>query len=323
MAIKTGGLILIGVGCVAAAGMGGFLALRVNSTGGATTTAASAAMNMNTPAPATAPAQPDASAPPVVPPAPSQPAAPRGARANDAAPRTAQAPKRTGSPAATPEATALPVPAPVVPSPAAADLRVTELPPPPPPVPDPVAAPLDPPKPRFEELTVKEDSVIGIRLDSAVSSETAKLEDKVTARVSRDVTVAGRTAIPAGARLEGNVTLVEPGGKFKNRARVGIRFTTLVLADNTRVPIQTEAIIRAGESPTGDATSKIGASAVVGAILGAVIGGKKGAAIGTTVGAAGGTAAVAAGDRNSAVLAPGTPLTVQLTAPVTVLIERQ
>jgi hypothetical protein len=181
----------------------------------------------------------------------------------------------------------------------------------------------EPEKPKFEEVIVKTDSVIGIRLDSAISSETAKVEDRVTARVSRDVTVNDRVAIPAGARLEGNVTLVERGGKFKERARLGIRFTTLVLADGTtRLPIQTETIFRDGDSPTTEATSKIGAGAAVGAILGAVIGGKKGAAIGAAAGGGGGTAAVMAGGRNAATLPAGTPLTVSLTGPVTVLIER-
>ncbi len=54
---------------------------------------------------------------------------------------------------------------------------------------------------------------------------------------------------------------------------------TGILADSTRVPIQTEAIFREGEAPGNSATSRIGASAVVGTILGAVLGGKKGAAI--------------------------------------------
>jgi len=197
------------------------------------------------------------------------------------------------------------------------------------PAPPPVAAPVppppppDPPKPKFEEVTVKEDAVIGIRLDGAVTSETAKVEDRVTARVSRDVNVEGRTAIPAGATLEGTVTLVERGGKFKERARLGIRFNTLVLADNVRLPIQTETIFRDGESPASEATSKIGASAVVGAILGAVIGGKKGAVIGGTAGAAGGTATVAAGGRNEASIPAGSPLTVRLTSPLSVMVERQ
>jgi hypothetical protein len=178
------------------------------------------------------------------------------------------------------------------------------------------------PKRRFADVIVKEGAVIGIRLDLAISTTTAKVEDKVTARVARDVTVDGLTAIPLGARLEGTVTVVQRGGKMKDRSRIGVRFETLLLADGTRVPLRTDTIFRDGEPPAGEATSKIGASAVVGAILGAVIGGKKGAAIGGTAGAAGGTAAVLSGEANAATIAAGTPLTVRLTAPVTVTIER-
>jgi hypothetical protein len=101
-----------------------------------------------------------------------------------------------------------------------------------------------------------------------------------------------------------------------------VRFSRLVLSDETVVRIQTEPIYRDGESPTGEATSKIGASAVIGAVLGGVFGGRKGAAIGGTAGAAGGSAAVAAGGPNAATLAEGTALTVRLIEPVTLLVER-
>ena len=111
---------------------------------------------------------------------------------------------------------------------------------------DPVIDPLPPAAPpyapQFEALTVKEDSVMGIRLDSTVTSETARVEDKVSARVTRDLTVDGRTAIPSGARLEGVVSVVERGGKFKDRSRLGIKFQSLLLPDGTRMPIQTETI---------------------------------------------------------------------------------
>jgi hypothetical protein len=186
-------------------------------------------------------------------------------------------------------------------------------PPPPPP---------EPAKPTFEEVTIRSESVIGIRLDSAISSETARVEDRVNAKVTRDVTVEGRTAIPANARLEGVVSVVEHGGKFKNQARLGVRFNMLILPDGSRVPIQTETIFRDGEPPAGASTAKVGASAIIGGILGAVIGGGKGAAVGTAAGAGGGAAAVAAGDRSEAVLAAGTNLTVRLTAPATVMIEK-
>jgi hypothetical protein len=181
----------------------------------------------------------------------------------------------------------------------------------------------DPPKPRFEDVTVKADAVVGIKLDQNVSSETARVEDRVTARVTRDVMVDGRTAIAAGTRLEGVVTQAERGGKFKERARLAIRFNMLVLADGLRVPIQTEAILREGDSPSSEAGSKIGGAAVAGAIIGGLIGGKRGAVIGSTAGAAGGTAVVASGGRNEAAIQSGVPLTLRLTAPVTITIERE
>jgi hypothetical protein len=201
---------------------------------------------------------------------------------------------------------------------------VTTAPPPPP---DPVAQtadvpPIDP-KPLVDEITVKTDSVIGLALDNTVSSNIAKVEDKVTARMTRDVTVDGRVAIPAGYQLEGVVAVVQRGGKFKDQARIGVRFTTLYLPDNTRVAIQTDTLFRDGEPPANEATSKVGASTVIGTILGAVIGGKKGAAVGAAAGAGGGAAAVAAGRANEATIPSGVPMTVRLTAPVTVTVARE
>jgi hypothetical protein len=184
------------------------------------------------------------------------------------------------------------------------------------------ADPLAPAPPRFQELVVKEDTVIGVRLESSHESGTAQVEDRVTARVTRDVVVDGRTAIPSGARLEGVVTSVDVGGRFKTPGRLAVRFTTLVVDDRTRIPIDTDPIFRVGDLPSNQATSRVGASAVVGAILGAVVGGKRGAAIGTAAGAAGGVAAVAAGGRSEATLPAGTLGTVRLVAPVVVLVER-
>ncbi len=178
-------------------------------------------------------------------------------------------------------------------------------------------------RPAFEDLVLPAEAVIGIRLDTAVSSETSQIEDRVTARVTRAVMVDGRTLIAAGTQLAGHVSLVERGGKLRERARVGVRFTTLLVDNETRTAIQTEAIFRDGDAPGGEATAKIGGSAVIGTIIGGVFGGKKGAAIGGAAGAAGGAAAVAKGSRNEALLAAGTPLTVRLTAPVTIRIERQ
>jgi hypothetical protein len=181
---------------------------------------------------------------------------------------------------------------------------------------------VEPPGPTYEELVVAADSVIGLQLDSPVTSEKAQVEDSVVARVTRDVRVGDRVAIPAGAKAYGEVTLVERGGKMRERARLGVKFTSVVLADGTRLPMPTETIYREGDPPGRESAAKIGGGAIGGAIIGGILGGAKGAAIGGSIGVGAGTAAVMAGDRNHATLSAGTPLTVRLEEPVTVTVEK-
>jgi type IV secretory pathway VirB10-like protein len=178
------------------------------------------------------------------------------------------------------------------------------------------------PEKRFEELVVPADAVIGLQLENTISSDTARIEDRVSARVTRDVRTGGLVAIPAGSRVQGSVVAVERGGKFKERARLGVRFHTIVLADGTTVPFQSEAVYREGEGKGGQSAAKISGSAIGGAIIGAIIGGGKGAIIGGATGAGAGTAAVAAGDRSEARLAAGSSVTVRLSSPVSVTVEK-
>jgi hypothetical protein len=187
--------------------------------------------------------------------------------------------------------------------------------------PEPARTP-EPPQPAFQELTVAAESVMGLQIESTISSERARVEDRVEARFVRDMRVNGQVAVPAGTRAIGSVTVVERGGKFKERAKLGIRFHTLVLADGTRMPMTTDTLYRYGDSPANGSAAKIGGGAVAGAILGAILGGAKGAAVGATAGAGGGTAAVMAGDPSAAVFAAGSEVNTRLLAPVTVTVER-
>src|SRR5579864_283936 len=312
---------VVGAACVAAAAAGGFVAVRMDQANRALADAGAPnppARPSTVETAAQAVPQTDSSnPPPVTPPAPAVTRPAPRASATETEKDQDQSMHVTAAPrsvAAAPRVVTPPPPDPAAPQPIA--------PPPvaaPPPDPATQTADVPPvdPKPVFEEITVKTDSVIGL------SRDTAKVEDRVTARVTRDVTVDGRVAIPSNSRLEGVVALVQRGGRFKDQARVGVRFTTLYLPDNTRFSIQTETLFRAGDPPANEATSKVGASAVVGAILGAVIGGKKGAAVGAATGAGGGAAAVAAGHSNAATIPSGVPMTVRLTAPVAVTVARQ
>jgi hypothetical protein len=318
MASNNVALTAIGIACIAAAGAGGFFALRQN----ATPAASPANTVVSTQAPPEAPAataersvqeteavvSPATKAPrPAVKPAPSKLDKTDSARAVN--PPTLN---RTWPAGATQTATSQPVTPEPVPAPARTEVAERAPEPPQP------AAPPAPPQKTYEELVVSADSVIGLQSDTTVTSERARLEDRVEARVTRDVKVGDRVAIPAGSRAIGYVTQVQQGGKFKEQAKLAIRFQTIVLADGTRLPISTAAVERSGEGKGNSTAAKMGGGAVAGTILGAILGGGKGAAIGGMAGAGAGAAAVEASDRSTATLRAGEPITVRLLTPVTV-----
>ena len=197
-------------------------------------------------------------------------------------------------------------------SPAVPEYQEPEPPPPPP-----------PPAPEFVDLTVPADAVLGLQIERTVSSELARPEDRVEARVTRDVRVSDRIAIPAGSTVRGSVTEVDRGGRMKGKARLAVRFHTIVLADGTQLPLKTDPVVREGQSPAGESAAKVGGAAIGGAILGAILGGGKGAAIGGAVGAGAGTAAAMTNDRNPATLPAGTTVTVRMQAPVTVTVQKE
>jgi hypothetical protein len=240
-----------------------------------------------------------------------RPAAPESPREASPVARTGQAPEPPAVTSAPSTSGSMWETRPSV-QPSVPEYREPEPPPPPP-----------PPAPEFVDLTVPSDAVLGLQIERTVSSELARVEDKVDARVTRDVRVSDRIAIPAGSTVRGSVTEVERGGRMKGKARLAIRFHTIVLADGTQLPLKTEPVVREGQSPGGESAAKVGGAAIGGAILGAILGGGKGAAIGGAVGAGAGTAAAMTNDRNPATLPAGTTVTVRMQAPVTVTVQKE
>lgn len=305
--------VILAIVCVAAGAGGSFLALRSDLPVTATEQVQAPASALSAvaesegviePVPAAVPAAPVVAEP-----------APRPRRPVQSPPAPRPSVRQTASASRVPEP---PVPAPPVIAP---DQRVVPIAPAA--ITDNQASrTVEPPAPLYEEIVVAADSVIGLQLESPVTSERAQVEDSVIARVTRDVKVGDRVAIPAGAKALGEVTLVERGGKMRERARLGVKFTSVVLADGTRLPLHTETIYREGDPPGRESAAKIGGGAIGGAILGGILGGAKGAAIGGSIGAGAGTAAVVAGDRNHATLSAGTPLTVRIEDPVVVTVEK-
>jgi hypothetical protein len=321
----------LGGACIMAAGVGGYLATRQGASVPASVAAAAASTAaveeteaaLDPLEPIESPAPPAAAAPRPMPSGVGSVRAP--------SPRARHADKSASQAITTPPAVApLPAgsPTPEAPPSPATPTSIVDATPSSPPVAnqggtaDPLERP-DPVSPAYDELVVSADSVIGLRIETAVSTERAQVEDRVEARVIRDVRVGGAVAIPAGSRAIGSVMAAERGGRLKDRARLGIRFHTLVLADGTRVPISTETIYRNGDAPGNASAAKIGGGAAAGAILGAIIGGAKGAAIGGSIGAGAGSASVMTGDRNAATFPAGAEVNARIVAPATVVVQHR
>jgi hypothetical protein len=166
-------------------------------------------------------------------------------------------------------------------------------------------------------FTVPDNTTMDVTLNTALASDTSRVEQRVNATVASPVIVDGDTVIPSGSALSGHVTQVDESDKIKGRAELAFRFTTLTVGDVT-YDIDTKPLSYVAEGTKKDDAVKIGVGAAAGAVIGAIAGGKKGAAIGTAVGAGAGTGVVLATDGKEIRLAEGRKLKVSLTNPLTI-----
>jgi hypothetical protein len=178
-----------------------------------------------------------------------------------------------------------------------------------------------PSAPTTMAMDVAAGTPLEITLETAVASDTSKVEDTVRGRVAKAVVISGMTAIPAGAPVKGSVVAVERSGKVKGRASIALRFNEVTVG-KTPYRIQTTRIVREAAATKGEDAKKIGIGAGVGTAIGAIAGGKKGAAIGAGVGGGAGTAAVLATRGEEVSIPAGTTLrtkideSVRVTAPM-------
>lgn len=182
--------------------------------------------------------------------------------------------------------------------------------------PDPAAAPV------WREVTIPAGTSLPVILDTGVSSETSRVEQPVTAHLSRAITVNGKTALLEGSRVSGVVTDAKRSGKVKGNAHIAMRFDSVTpRGDDQRYDIRTTSVGRTAPSTKKNDALKVGAPAAGGAIIGAIAGGKKGAAIGTAVGGGAGAGVVLSTRGKEVSLAKGAALTLKLSEPVTVRIR--
>jgi len=88
---------------------------------------------------------------------------------------------------------------------------------------------------------VAKGTEIRATLDTPLSSKTSKVGDRFTATVAQDVKgVNGSVGVPAGSKLEGEVSEVEQGKalpQLRGKGRLNLRFTDIVLPNGMRAPV--------------------------------------------------------------------------------------
>ena len=184
------------------------------------------------------------------------------------------------------------------------------------------AADAEAPAVRWREVVVPAGTALSVALDTAVGSDTSRVEDPVRAHVTNAVVIDGVTAVPEGSSVNGVVTGAERPGKVKGTARLALRFDSLTPADtDERYPIETATVARSGPTQKTKDALEIAAPAAGGAIIGGIVGGKKGAVIGGAAGGGAGTAVVLSQRGKDVRLSRGAAITLKLSEPVTVRVK--
>lgn len=171
-----------------------------------------------------------------------------------------------------------------------------------------------------EPVTVPAGALLPLEFRTPLSTETTSVGESFETVLVQDVAVGGSVAIPVGSKVLGTVTESRGPKKIGGRARLSLRFETLVLDSGERVPISAH-FAQTGKSETPKDAAIIGGSTLGGAILGEAIDEGEGTVVGGVVGAIAGVAGAIKTRGKPLTVPAGTVMAIELTQPVTVEVE--
>jgi hypothetical protein len=142
---------------------------------------------------------------------------------------------------------------------------------------------------------------LSVRVTEKLSSETSRVGQPFHGTLASPVVVNGRTMLPQGAPVTGQVVHVKRSGRLSSPGELTLALRTVRYNGRTYAVSASPFFIK-GESHTKSNVTKIGGGSALGALLGGIFGGGKGAAIGAASGAAAGTGVAAATGKKPAVV---------------------
>ena len=162
-----------------------------------------------------------------------------------------------------------------------------------------------PTTPAIRYFTVGADTTIRVRMDSQMSSKSARNGDRFSATVTEPVYggESGIEVIPVGSKVWGRVTSVRQAGR-RTPGSISVSFYQVAMPNRATYPIngslaslQADDVNADNEGTVSGKSNRnrdavfIGGGAATGALIGAIAGGGKGAAIGAILGGGLGTGA--------------------------------
>jgi hypothetical protein len=161
-------------------------------------------------------------------------------------------------------------------------------------------------------LEIPSGTEVDVRLQTALTSDTAQVEDRVEATTLIDMYTGNDLLVPAGTVLTGWVTSVDRASRTDRKGTLTVEFNRMRV-NNRSYDIRayvTQAL--ESEGLKGE-VGRIGAGSAVGAIIGGILGGVKGAIAGILIGGGG---VIAATEGKDVHLPEGTVLRVRFDSPV-------
>jgi len=175
---------------------------------------------------------------------------------------------------------------------------------------------------------------VRLKLETPISTSTSKPGDAFYGRVTQSVLHEGKTVIPVGSSVEGNVVRVSEPRRIKGLPTIELRPNLIVMPDgnryhihavvvdtdpSTKTDVNEEGAIK-GQGMNKRDKVEIGAGTGAGLTVGAMAGGGKGALVGAAIGA-GATVTRWLTKRKSAELPAGSEIVMELDRPVDLAAE--
>src|SRR5882757_4960782 len=92
----------------------------------------------------------------------------------------------------------------------------------------------------FARVIVPERTLFKLRMETGLTSETARIGDHFTASLIDPIVIDNRVVIPAGSKVTGRVTSVTRAKRLSKSGTIGIDFDSVTLADGHTLAVQGE-----------------------------------------------------------------------------------